>query len=462
MATTKPRVLVLGGGFAGIGAARKLGKADVDVVIVDGHDYHTFQPLLYQVATDLLPSVTVGHPLRDLFREQSNARVHMAEVTSLDVSKRQVGFDRMDALTYDYLVVALGARVNFFGVDGAAQHAYPLYTLADAVRLKDHILERWEAADKDPTLIDDGALNVVAVGGGPTGVESAGAIAELYRAIFSKDYPDIPQDKAEILLVEAGPEIFTMFKASLRTYAQKALSRRDVEVSCDEVVESITPTRITLKSGRVISAHTLVWGAGLQANPVARMLGVPLEKADRVPTKPDLSITGHPEVFAVGDIAWITDDKTGDVLPQLGSVALESGHRAGENVARIVNGEQAEPFRYFDKGTMATIGRGAAVMQGPHGATMTPVCTPLAPLPMRPSTSTATACPRQAAVAEPASAASSRAPASAAATRATTRATTRGATRAGVPGWIWAVIAMILIGAAAVGVSIARRRRGGA
>jgi NADH dehydrogenase len=367
---SRPRVLVLGGGFAGIGAARKLRKADVDVVVIDGHDYHTFQPLLYQVATDLLPQGTVGHPLRDLLDDQPNARVHTTEVTSVDLDKHEVGFAEMDPLGYDYLVLALGAEVNFFGVKGAAEHAFPLYTLADAVRLKEHILERWEAADKDPGLIEDGALNVVVVGGGPTGVESAGAIAELYRAIFAKDYPDIGQDKAQIVLVEAGPEIFTMFKPGLRTYAEKALGGRDVEVLCGQVVESVTPTRVTLKSGRVIPAHTLVWGAGLQANPLVRSVGVELQKANRIPVQPDLSVAGYPEVFAVGDIAWITDTKTGTVLPQLGSVALESGHHAGENIARLAGGDKTEPFKYFDKGTMATIGRGAAVMQGPHGRTM--------------------------------------------------------------------------------------------
>ncbi|HYX60913.1 MAG TPA: NAD(P)/FAD-dependent oxidoreductase [Streptosporangiaceae bacterium] len=367
---SRPRVLVLGGGFAGIGAARKLRKADVDVVVIDGHDYHTFQPLLYQVATDLLPEGTVGHPLRDLFDDQPNARVHTTEVTSVDLDSHEVAFAEMDPLEYDYLVLALGAEVNFFGVKGAAEHAFPLYTLADAVRLKEHILERWEAADKDPALIEDGALNVVVVGGGPTGVESAGAIAELYRAMFVKDYPDIGQDKAQIVLVEAGPEIFTMFKPGLRAYAQKALGGRNVEVLCGQVVESVTPTRVTLKSGRVIPAHTLVWGAGLQANPLVRSLGLELQKANRIPVQPDLSVAGYPEVFAVGDIAWITDSKTDTVLPQLGSVALESGHHAGENIARLVEGDKTEPFKYFDKGTMATIGRGAAVMQGPHGLTM--------------------------------------------------------------------------------------------
>jgi len=368
---TRPRVVVLGGGFAGIGAARKLEDADVDVVVIDKHDYHTFQPLLYQVATDLLPQATVGHALRDLFNEQSNARVHKTAVTGIDLAKREVELAEMAPLSYDYLVLGLGAEVNFFGVEGAAEHAFPLYTLPDAVRLKQHILERWEAADKDPTLIEDGAVNVVVVGGGPTGVESAGAVAELYRSLFVKDYPDIPQEKARIVLVEAGPEIFAMFKTKLRTYAVKALTKRGVEIQTGEVVESIAPTRVTLKSGTVIPAHTLIWGAGLQANRLAQGLGIELEKGNRIPTEPDLRVAGHPEVFAVGDIGWITDTKKGDILPQLGSVALETGKHAGENIVRLLEGKETEPFEYFDKGTMATIGRGAAVIQMPRGRTMT-------------------------------------------------------------------------------------------
>jgi NADH dehydrogenase len=276
----------------------------------------------------------------------------------------------MAPLGYDYLVVGLGAQVEFFGVEGAAEHAFPLYTLADATRLRQHILDRWEAGDKDPSLVDAGALNVVVVGGGPTGVESAGAIAELYRGLFVKDYPDIPQEKARIVLVEAGPEIFAMFKKKLRTYAVKELERFSVEVRVGEVVKSVGPTTVSLASGESIPAHTLVWGAGLHANPLSESLGIELQRGGRVPTRPDLSVEGHPEVFAVGDVAWIASGKK-PPLPQLGSVALQSGEHAGENIARLLESKETKPFHYQDKGTMATIGRGAAVMQGPHGRTMT-------------------------------------------------------------------------------------------
>jgi NADH dehydrogenase len=367
---TRPRVLVLGGGFAGIGAARKLKKSDVDVVLVDGHDYHTFQPLLYQVATGLLEQPAVGHPIRDLFHKQDNIRVRQDRVTGIDLDAREVRFGELEPLSYDYLVLALGAEVNFFGVEGAAEHAFPLYTLSDAVRLKDHVLERWEAADRKPELMEDGALNMVVVGGGPTGVETAGAMAELYNGVFRKDYPDVSAEQARIVLVEASPEIFTMFKPDIRAYTEKALVERGVEVVTGEVVASVSPRQVTLKSGTVLTAHTLVWGAGLQGNELVRSLGLELERGNRIAVDGELRITQHPEVYAVGDIAAITDAKTQQVLPQLGSVALQSGEHAGETIANLVGGKGTKPFKYRDKGTMATIGRGAAVVQMLGGRTM--------------------------------------------------------------------------------------------
>jgi len=312
----------------------------------------------------------VGHALRDLFHKQPNVAVHQDGVSAVDLANREVRFAEIPPLTYDYLVLALGARVNFFGTEGAAEHAFPMYTLADAVRLKKHILEKWEAADKNSDLVEDGALNVVVVGGGPTGVESAGALAELYHSNFAKDYPNLPQDQARLTLVEAGSELFAMFKEDIRKYAKGALEKRGVEVLLGEMVASVAPTRVMLKSGTELKAHTLVWGAGLQASPVAESLGLQLERGNRVAVEPDLSLTGHPEVFVVGDIAAITDAKEKDVLPQLGSVALQSGERAGENIALRVAGKETEPFEYHDKGTMATIGRGAAVVQFRRGRTM--------------------------------------------------------------------------------------------
>jgi NADH dehydrogenase len=239
--------------------------------------------------------------------------------------------------------------------------------------LKDHLIERWETADHDPGVIDDGALNIVVVGGGPTGVETAGAVAELYRAAFAKDYPSIPQEDARVILVEAGPELFAMFKPKLREYATRALTDRTVEVMTGEQVSSVSPTRVTLKSGDELKAHTLVWGAGLQGNRIVQSLGIELQRGNRIGVGADLAVPEHLEVYVLGDAAAIVDEKTQQVLPQLGSVALQSGAHAGETIARRIAGKETKPFKYKDKGTMATIGRGAAVVQMLGGRTMTGV-----------------------------------------------------------------------------------------
>jgi NADH dehydrogenase len=267
-------------------------------------------------------------------------------------------------------VIGIGAEVNFFGAEGAAEHSYPMYTLVDAARLKDHILGLWEAADRDPSLVADGALNVVVVGGGPTGVETAGAVAELYSSSLRRDYRGIEPEQARVVLVEAGPDVFPMFKPNLREYTQKALEKRGVELKTGVAVESVSPTRVSLKSGGTLNAHTLVWGAGLQGNRLVQSLGVGLERGNRLGVGTELTLADHPEVYAVGDVAAITDAKTGQVLPQLGSVALQSGEHAGETIARRVANKKTKSFSYRDKGTMATIGRGAAVVQMLGGRTM--------------------------------------------------------------------------------------------
>jgi NADH dehydrogenase len=366
-----PRVLILGGGFAGVGAAQKLKETDAEVVLVDRHNYHTFQPLLYQLASSLLETTAVGHSLRDLLERHDNTTIHKATVTAVDLDARQVSFAELAPIGYDYLVFGMGAEVNFFGTKGAAEHAFPMYTLPNAVRLKDHVLERWEAADRDPSLVADGALNIVVVGGGPTGVETAGAFAELYRGEFTRDYRGINQDDARITLVEAGPELFPMFEPKLRDYATKALVERTVDVKTGTAVASVAPTRVTLKSGEELKAHTLVWGAGLQGNGLVRSLGLELQRGNRIGVGPELTLPDHPEVYVIGDVAAITDSKTQKVLPQLGSVALQSGEHAGETIARCIASKKVKPFAYRDKGTMAAIGRGAAVVQMLGGRTMT-------------------------------------------------------------------------------------------
>ncbi|MFZ4519384.1 MAG: NAD(P)/FAD-dependent oxidoreductase [Microthrixaceae bacterium] len=362
----RQRVLVLGAGFAGLGAARKLRKAPVDVLLVDRHDYHTFQPLLYQVATDVLDPPTVGHPVRELVHHQDNLDFVQATVETIDLDARTVAFADRDPEPYDHLVVGLGARVNFFGVEGAAEHSFPLYTLTDAVRLKTHVLQLMEEAARHPDRVEPGSLDVVIVGGGPTGVETAGAMAELLLTLFPGDYPDLDLSGLRITLVDHGSRLLAMFDEGLSAYTKKALEERGVTVRLGEAVAGIAPDHVTLGTGEVIPAGTTVWGAGLQASPLAPMLSTELQHG-RVPVDDHLRLPSHPEVFVAGDLAWIADGPDSSMaLPQLGSVALQAGEHAGRTIDRLTRKHKdPEPFHYVDKGTMATIGRRAAVAHMP-------------------------------------------------------------------------------------------------
>ena len=362
--------MILGAGFGGVGAVKELTKARVRVTLIDRNNYHTFQPLLYQVATDVLASSEVGFPVREILHGHPEWAFHKVAVTGVDLARKQVAVEGMAPIGYDYLVIALGAVVNFFGTKGAAEHARPLYTMRDAVRLKAHILGKFEEADRNPALIEDGVLTFCVVGGGATGVEVAGALSELVRMEMRDDYPNVAVERTEVHLYEMGPRLLGAFTPKLQAYAQRALEKRGVHVHTGEGVVEIEPTRVHLRSGGVIKAHTLVWGAGLQANPLVASLGLELVKG-RVPVNPDLRLTGHPEVFVVGDVSIFTDGRTNRPLPQLGSVAKQAGTRAGRNIARLVRGELTQPFTYRDKGTMGAIGRGAAVVEMPFGLTVT-------------------------------------------------------------------------------------------
>jgi NADH:quinone reductase (non-electrogenic) len=368
--TDAPHVVILGGGFGGLGALKKLKKAPVRVTLIDKNDYHSFLPLLYQVATDELTVDEVGFPLPEMLNDHTGWEFQQANVTGIDLAARTVTADGLDPVSYDYLVIALGAVANFFGTKGAAENAFPLYNMHDALRLREHVLGRLEATAKDPTLADEGALFFCIVGGGATGVEVSGALSEMLQDELREDYPNLPVEKAEVHLFEMGPSLLAPFKPNLQEYAKKALEDRGVQVHLGEGVVEIEPARVHLKSGNFVKAHTLVWGAGIAANPLANSLGKELVRG-RLAVEPDLSLKDHPEAFVVGDIAMITDSKTGAQLPQLGSVALQAGTHAGANIERLVKGRETEPFKYTDKGTMATIGRGAAVVQFRRGRTLT-------------------------------------------------------------------------------------------
>ena len=366
-----PRVVILGAGFGGIGAAQKLRDAPVRLTIIDKHDYHTFQPLLYQVATDVLSPSAVGYPVRELLHRHSDWEFHQSSITSVDLTKKQVIAEGMPPIEFDYLVLALGAVVNYHGTPGAAEYSFPLYTLRDAIRLHDQIIRTFEAADKDPALIDEGALTFCIVGGGATGTELAGAMTELLHAELADDYPNLPVDRVRIVLYEHLPHLLTPFEPKLRDYAKKTLIERGIEVYTGCGVKNVGPKQITLASGEAVKTHTLIWAAGLQANCVAQSLGIELATGGRIPVDSDLQVSGHPGVFAIGDIALTLDLKTGQGLPGLGAVALQAGHYTGNSIARIISGQKLVPFAYIDKGTMAQVARGAAVVELPGGGSLT-------------------------------------------------------------------------------------------
>jgi len=363
-----PHVAIVGAGFGGLGVAEQLDHVPVEVTLIDQHNYHTFQPLLYQVATSLLNAEDVGAPVRSLFRHQDNVTFRMATVTGVDMPGHKIQLKDGTQISYDYLVLAGGTTVNYFNTPGAAEHAFPLYTLMNAVKLRNRILERFEATDRDPALIDDGALNFVIVGAGPTGVETAGALSDLFYNLLPRDYHQLATEKARIIMVEMGKEVLAPFKDNLRAYAKEELERRRVEVRLGEAVAEVGSTFVRLKSGEEIKAHTLIWAAGVRANPLADMLGLPQGRGGRIKLNPDLSVPDHPEIFVVGDMGEVTSD--GKVLPQLGSVAMQSGEHVGRQIARRLHGEPGQPFRYWDKGFMATIGRGAAVVELPNKLTL--------------------------------------------------------------------------------------------
>jgi NADH dehydrogenase len=369
----KHKVVVVGAGFGGLATARAFAPdTDVHVTLVDRHNFHTFQPLLYQVATAGLNAADIAHPVRGIFHGQANVTFVQATATGADLDRGVLhlegGAHAVDDVAFDHLVVAAGATTNTFGIPGVAEHAFPLYNLADATTLRNHVLERFEAADARPELVDDGALTFVVVGGGPTGVEVAGALAELFAKVLRKDFRHLDTGRARVVLVEARPDLLAPFSPSSRRHALDTLRERGVEVRTGVQVAGVEPRRVVFAGGEELAAHTLVWAAGVQANPVAAALGLPTGRGGRVVVEPDLSIAGHPNVWAVGDVAGAIDPAHGaDPLPQVAPVAMQAGRHVATQIGHRLAGRPTEVFRYRDKGIMATIGRSRAVAELPLG-----------------------------------------------------------------------------------------------
>lgn len=362
----RPHVVVIGAGFGGLAAAKRLEDEAVDVTVIDRHNYHTFQPLLYQVATAGLNTADVGYAVRGLFRRQRRVFFRKAQVTGIDLDRRRVELRDLPEVPYDHLIVAAGSRCNTFGIPGADELAFPLYTLEEAVRLRNHVISLFEAASAEPGLVAEGVLTFVVVGGGPTGVEVAGALAELVEKVFADDFHDLDVHRSRIVLVEQGDRLLAAFDEHSGTYARAALERRGVEVRTGTAVESVAVDHVVLAGGEVLHTRCLVWAAGVQAGALAQALPVARGRGGRIVVHRDLSVPGYPDVYCVGDIADI-DDGSGGRLPQLAQVAIQGGRHAAEQVLRTIERRPRADFHYLDKGTMATIGRRAAVADLPIG-----------------------------------------------------------------------------------------------
>jgi NADH:quinone reductase (non-electrogenic) len=360
-------VVIVGGGFAGVGCARRLARDErVRVTLLDRNNYHQFQPLLYQVATSQLAASNIAFSLRKLFRNDENVLVHMAEVAEVDPATRTAITTDGRRHTGDVLVLAAGSRPNFFHTPGADEHAFPLYSLLDAERLRSRVIGVFEAADRDPSLIDRGALTFVVVGGGPTGVETAGALADLIDDTMRVEYHDLPVDAARIHLVDLGDALLGPFSDKAHDYVAKVLTRKGVDLHLGTAVTEVGRGHVTLGDGTRIDTRCVVWGGGIMAPEVAAGDALPHGHGGRIEVWSDLTVDGDKGVYAVGDTANIPG-AGGKTLPQLGSVALQSGVWAAENVLAGLDGRARRPFRYRDKGIMAMIGRGAALAEvGPR------------------------------------------------------------------------------------------------
>ena len=360
-------VVIVGGGFAGVGCARRLaGRSDVRVTLIDRNNYHQFQPLLYQVATSQLASSDIAYSLRKLFGDDANVDVKLGQVTAIDAATRTVETSDGQRITGDALVLAAGSQPNFFRTPGAQEHAFPLYSLDDATRLRSRILGVFEDADRDPSLVDAGALSFVIVGGGPTGVELAGALADLIHETLSVEYHHLAVSAAQVHLVDLGHTLLGPFSDEAHDYVAKVLGRKGVRLHLGVAVTEVAPGHVKLADGTTIRTRCVVWGGGIMAPPVAAEAGLAQGRGGRIDVQPDLSVAGAPGVYAIGDVANIPSPD-GGTHPQLGSVALQSGACAADNVLAGFAGKPPASFHYHDKGIMAMIGRGAAIAEvGAH------------------------------------------------------------------------------------------------
>ena len=354
----RTRVVIVGAGFGGLWAAKALASSPAEVVLIDRNNYHTFFPLLYQVAAAELEPEDIAYPVRSVLRKLSNVRFIMGEVKGLDLERRTVECEGR-AVPYDYLILATGSVPNYFSIPGADDYAFPLRTLEHGVALRNHILSRFEQAEQEPD--EEGRRRILAftiVGGGPTGVEFAGALAELIYGPLAKDYQTLDINDVSVTVLEAADGLLPGLPPRLRDYALKRLRRMKVDVRLKATVSRISAEAVHLKDDGVIETETVVWTAGVGGSSEARGWRLPVTPAGRVSVQPTLQVPGHPEIYVAGDSAWV---ESGPPLAMIAPVATQQGQAAALNIRRQMAGREPLPFRYKDLGTMAVVGRNSAV-----------------------------------------------------------------------------------------------------
>jgi NADH dehydrogenase len=366
MMARSPRVVIIGGGFGGLAAAKALDGSPAEVVLIDRANHHLFQPLLYQVATSVLTPGQIGSPIRNILRKQKNTTVILGEVTGVDKEKKCVLVNSADReavpLSYDFLVLATGVTHSYFGHNEFARFAPGLKSLADAVAVRNKLLQAFEQAEaeEDPSRHRD-LLTFVLVGAGPTGVEMAGAIAVLVRSTLKSEFRRIDPERARIVLLDMAPRVLGPFSEDLSQAAKERLENLGVEVRLGHGVDQIDADGVVV-AGERIPSKTVIWTAGVAPSPAGKWLNVATDRAGRVRVNPDLSVPAHPEVFVIGDTASL--DQDGRPLPGVAQVAIQQGRYAGKLIHRVLTGQsRPNPFRYFDKGNMAVVGKGFAVLQ---------------------------------------------------------------------------------------------------
>lgn len=357
---TLPHVVIVGAGFGGMETARRLRKAPIRITLIDRENYHLFQPLLYQVAIAGLVPSQIAYPVRGIFRRQKNVTFQMGEVTAVDFEARYVKMDG-SVIAYDYLVLAVGGRTNFFGLRSVEENAHQVKNIQCAVSTRNHLLKMFELASHEAESGKRRALlTFVVVGGGPTGVETAGALAELIRLVMAKDYPHMDLQEVRVLLLEAADHLMGTYPPDLRRATYDLLARKHVKIMLATRLTDFDGVRITLGDGSQMDTHTVIWTAGVRAAELVDHLGVQQAGSGRLPVDETLQLPGHPQVFVLGDAAHLVDDE-GQPLPMLSTVALQEAKTAAANIARLVHGSQPQKFHYKDPGLLATIGREAAV-----------------------------------------------------------------------------------------------------